>query len=53
MAELCTTSCFEVSLVAPGIENEPLPEKTCPSRLALLKISIVDLSYACTDLEGG
>ena len=27
-------------------------KKTCPSGLALLWISQVDLSYACADLEG-
>ena len=30
-------TCFEVSLVAPGMENEPFNEKTCPSGLILLK----------------
>ena len=52
------SSCFEVSLDAPGMENEQLHEKKNLSFgigfTVDLKIWIsqVDLSYACADPDG-
>ena len=57
MAESYTSSCFKVSLDAPGIENEQLHEKKLSFGIGFtvdlkIWISQVDLSYTCADPEG-
>ena len=57
MAESYTSSCFEVSLDAPGMENEQLHEKNLSFGIGFtvdlkIWISQVDLSYTCADPEG-
>ena len=54
---IISTSCFEVSLDAPGMENEPLHKKNLSFGIGFtadlkIWISQVDLSYACADPEG-